>query len=254
MIAALSSTTLTNAIDDKQTRFAVGSTSGINGLGSLTSPQSVLIVGGEVMYVTSVPVSGIVEVNRGVAGAGGTRARKHAASTTVYFGSRSVLDFQRTGEDGLVGLAGDPGSAGLPFYRLPLGVRAVDPNTGYEYLLCDYQAVFAIGDWVAIDAQGLASALSTSTKGRVGIITEVTVSDNWGWVLVAGQATAKHTSDVTTGCVLKAGAGTVDLSTSTGGNVVFNASVTTLGSSANDLGTAYINNPWVYGLTTDIVP
>lgn len=251
MIAAVSFTTLSNAIDDKQTRFLVASTTGINGLGSLTSPQSLIVVGGEAMLVLNVPVSGMVEVTRGV---NGTRARKHPASCVTWFGAKGVFDFSRFGEDGLVGLAGDPGSAGLPFYRLPRGIRVVDPNTGYEYLLCDYQQVNAIGDWVAIDADGLATTLSTTTKGRVGLITEVTVSDNWGWVLVVGSGTAKHTSDVTTGCVLKAGTGTVDLSSSTGGNVVFNASVTVIGSSANDLGTAYLNNAWVYGLTTDIVP
>lgn len=251
MIAALSSSTLSAAIDASQTRFAVGSTTGINGLGSLTSPQSMIVVGGEAMLVLNVPVSGVVDVTRG---ADGTRARKHASGTTFWFGAKSVFDFRRNGEDQLVGLTGDPGAAGLPFYRLPLGIKVVDPNTGYEYRLVDYQAVFAIGDWVAIDAAGLASGLSSTTKGRVGIVTEVTSSDNWGWVLVAGSATAQHTSDVTTGCVLKAGTKTVDLSSSAGGNIVFSATITTLGSSANDLGTAYIDNPWVYGLTTDIVP
>jgi len=250
MIAALSNTTLTNAIDASQNRFALASTTGISGLGSLTTPQSVLVVGGEAMLVQSVPASGLVEVIRGVGG----RVRKHAASTKVWIAAKTQIDFTRFGEDGLMGLTGDPGASGLPFYRLPLGSRVVDPNTGYEYLLCDYQQVNAIGDWVAIDADGLATSLSTTTKGRVGIITEVTVSDNWGWVGVVGSFTAKHTSNVTTGCVLKAGSATVDISDSAGGNVVFNATITVLGSSANDLGTAYINNPWVYGLTTDIVP
>lgn len=251
MIAALASTTLTNAIDDKQTRFVVGSSSGVNGLGSLTSPQSVLVVGGEAMLVLNIPASGFVEVMRG---ANGTRVRKHPAAATVFIGAKTAFDFGRFGEDGLIGLAGDPGSGGLPFYRLPLGLKVMDPQTGFEYRLCDYQAVFAVGDWVAIDANGLASALSSTTKGRVGLVTEVTTSDAWGWVLVAGSATAKHTTGVTTGCALIAGASTVDISTSAGGNVVFNASITALGTSANDLGTAYIDNPWVYGLTTDIIP
>lgn len=250
MIAAVSSTTLSAAIDASQTRFAVGSTTGINGLGSLTSPQSMLVIGGEPMLVLNVPVAGVVDVARGVDG----RARKHGTTATVWFGAKTLFDVKRNGEDQLVGLAGDPGAAGLPFYRLPLGVKVMDPNTGYEYRMVDYQAVFAIGDWVAITAAGLASALSTTTKGRIGIITEVTSSDNWGWVLVSGSATASHTSDVTTGCVLKAGTATVDLSSSAGGNIVFNATITVLGSSANDLGTAYIDNPWCYGLTTDIVP
>lgn len=250
MIAALSSTTITNAIDEKQTRFLVGSTTGINGLGSLTSPQSLIVVGGEAMLVLNVPVSGMVEVTRG---ANGTRARKHAAATTLYSGAKTAFSFSQFGEDGLVGLTGDPGAAGLPFYRLPLGVKVMDPNTGYEYRLCDYQAVFAVGDWVSIDAAGLASAVGANTKGRVGIITEVTSSDNWGWVGVAGSFTAtRASSSVTTACVLKTGTGTADISTSAGGNVIFNATYTAV--TGNTSGTAYIDNPYCYGLTTDIVP
>lgn len=249
MIAALSSTTLTPAIDDKQTKFALGSTTGINGLGSLTSPQSLIVVGGEPCLVLNVPVSGVVEVARGAGG----RARKHPAGTTVWFGAKTIFDFQRFGEDGVIGLTGDPGASGLPFYRLPLSIKVMDPNTGFEYRLCDYQAVFAVGDWVSIDANGLASALGTGTKGRVGIVTEITVSDNWGWVGVAGSFTAtRATSTVTTGCVLKAGTAAAALSDSAGGNVIFNATYTAV--TGNTSGTAYIDNPWCYGLTTDIVP
>lgn len=250
MIPALTGTTLSAAIDGRQNRFALGSTSGINGTGSLTSPQSKIVVGGEAMLVQSIPVSGVVEVMRGV---DGTRARAHASGATVYAGAKTLFDFTRTGEDGLIGLAGDPGTSGLPFYRLPLGVKVVDPNTGYEYRLCDYQAVFAAGDWVVIDAAGLASALATGSKGRVGVITETTSSDNWGWVGVAGSFTAtRGTSTVTTACVLKAGAAVAALGDSAGGNVIFNATYTAV--TGNTSGTVYIDNPWVYGLTTDIVP
>jgi hypothetical protein len=248
-IAALTSTTLSAAIDRTQTRFQVASTSGINGLGSLTSPQSLIVVGGEAMLVLNVPISGYVEVTRGAS----TRARSHASGTTVWIGAKTQFDASRFGEDGLIGLTGEPTAAGLPYYRLPLGNKVMDPNTGFEYRLCDYQAVFAVGDWVIIDASGLASALGTGSKGRVGIITEVTVSDTWGWVGVAGSFTAtRSSSSVTTGCVLKAGTAAADISTSTGGNVIFNATYTAV--SGNASGTAYIDNPWCYGLTTDIVP
>jgi hypothetical protein len=254
MVTALSSTTLSAALDNKAIEFAVSSTTGMSAASS-TAPGTILVVGAEAMLVKAIPVSGTVQVMRGY---NGTHARAHASGATVFFGAASQFSFTMTTPGpgyaslGVVGLAGDPGV--LPSYRLPLGIRQMDPDTGYEYLLVDYQAVFAVGDWVVIDNAGLASAISTSSKGRVGVIVETTVSDNWGWALVVGSVTAKFTSDVTTACVLKAGSATVDISNSTGGNVIYGASCTAAPSSATDLGTAYLSNPWVYGLTTDIIP
>lgn len=135
-------------------------------------------------------------------------------------------------------------------------VEVEDRATGYVYLLVKCSdASAAVGDWWNIDQAGVAIAQTTGTKGRVGICTEVIAAANtYTWALIKGAGTAKHTSDVTTGCVLIAGTGTVNISTSTGGNVVFNASIIAVGTSATDLGTAYIDRPWTYGLTTDIVP
>lgn len=140
--------------------------------------------------------------------------------------------------------------------------RAVDPDTGYEYVLVDCAAAFQVGEWVAIDGDGLATQLSASSKGRIGIIIEAaSASDTLTWAIVVGVfAAALFTSGVTTACVLMAGTGCANISTSTGGNVIFNATCTVAPSTATSpsvgdgVGTALLNNPFCYGLTTDIVP
>lgn len=186
-IAALSSTTLTNAIDGRQTRFAVASTTGINGLGSLTAPQSTIAVDGEAMLVLNVPVSGILEVMRGV---NGTAAKAHAAASVVYYGAKTVFGFA---EDGQVGLAGDPGV--LPNYRLPLGSRK--PIGGKEYILCDFTSTVHSGVTVSISSDGLftAAPLTGAFQGSVGVVAEQTsTSDRWGWVQIYGWASAQIAS------------------------------------------------------------
>jgi hypothetical protein len=245
-IPVLSTTTLTPALDGSTRRFAVGSTTGINGLGSLTAPQTALVIGGEVMLVQNVPVSGIVEVIRGQYG---TAAKPHAASATVYFGAASR--FSTNTVDGRVGLAA-PDSA-LPVYTLPVGGRSIDHNTGYEYVLCDAGEAITAGQWVGISGAGLATVMTTGTKGRVGIAVEAAgTSDVLIWVLVVGTyASAVFDTDVTTACVLMAGAGIADISTTSGGNIIHGASCTVAPTCAG-VGTAYLNNPWCYGIENAI--
>jgi hypothetical protein len=81
-VSQLNSTTLTSAIArDAFENVVVGSTANI-------SAGSLLVFAGkgglEVARVQSVPVSGQVNLMRGV---GGTRARAHAAGTNIYIGS-----------------------------------------------------------------------------------------------------------------------------------------------------------------------
>lgn len=184
-ITALSSTTLSAAITKDQRRFAVASTSGINGLGSLTAPQSVLVIGGEAMLVLNVPVSGIVEVTRGASG----QTRPFPAGATVYFGAKSA--FAGT-EDGHVGLAGDAGldtAAGLgslPNYRLPLGAHKRD-FFGNEYILCDFTGTVFKGTPVQINADYTAAKIGITGRGAFGVAAEPGTSDQWGWVQVFGR-------------------------------------------------------------------
>lgn len=250
---ALTQTTLTNALDSSARAFLIDSTTGVQGSGSLTTEQSVIVIGSEAMLVQRVPVSGTVEVIRGFAG---TRAKAHAAGVRVFVGARSQFGFDQPGGGGsddfgdLVGLTGDPGS--FPAYRLPVGVCVFNPDDGNEYRLVDCQQANAIGDWVVIDGSGLATTLATTSKGRCGVIQEtVGASDTLSWALVAGSsANVAFTSDVTTAAYLKAGTGKADLLSSTDGNIIWGASCTVAPSSATDLGTGYLDHPWVSGVAT----
>src|SRR5690349_7907766 len=104
-VAALSTTTTSAAITKTQVRFQVASTTGINGAGSLTSPQSLLVIGNEAMLVRNVPVSGVVEVVRGF---DGTEPKAHVSGATVYFGARERFTFNIGPWKGTrVGLIGD---------------------------------------------------------------------------------------------------------------------------------------------------
>jgi hypothetical protein len=214
----------------------------------LTSPQSILVVGAEAMLVLNVPVSGVVEVTRG---ANGTRAKAHVSGGRVYFGAKTAFAFSEPGSVGsesLVGLTGDPGT--LPAFRLPVGVLVYNPDDGNEYRLVDCQASMANGSWVVITALGLASALAATSKGRCGVIQEtVGGSDTLSWALVAGtSANVQFTSGVTTACYLKAGTAIADILDSDGGNIIWGASCTAAPSSATDLGTGYLDHPWVTGV------
>ncbi|HYE88048.1 MAG TPA: hypothetical protein VEA16_16915 [Vicinamibacterales bacterium] len=245
---ALTQTTLSAALNASDRVFAIGSTTGVNPQG-ITTEGSILVIGSEAMLVQRVPVSGTVEVIRGF---GGTKARAHASGVRVFVGARSTFGFQDGGPApdmfGLVGLTGDPGS--LPAYRLPVGVVVFNPDDGNEYRLVDCQASMAIGAWAVIDGNGLASALAATSKGRCGVIVEtVGGSDTLSWALVAGTSSSvQFTSNVTTACYLKAGAAIADILDSDGGNIIWGATCTAAPSSANDLGTGYLDHPWVTGV------
>lgn len=86
---AITGTTLSGAITAYATQFAVASTTGITAPVTTTgSGVTLLYVEAELMYVTGVPVSGVVQVIRGV---GGTKAVAHLTSTPVLSGA--VTDF-----------------------------------------------------------------------------------------------------------------------------------------------------------------
>lgn len=73
----LNTTTNTNALNDSDQTFVVGSTTNITAGDSLFAPRS-----GETMRVIAVPVSGTVTVRRGQAGPS-TRTKSLAASSTL---------------------------------------------------------------------------------------------------------------------------------------------------------------------------
>ncbi len=185
------------------------------------------------------------EVRRGMKG---TQSLKHANGTVVTLGTGATFG---PNTDVGIEISGYVGDLGTP--TLPIGSRYVDPNTGYEYLLCDSAAAYIVGEWVVITADGVASQLSTTSKGRVGVVVEaVGSSDKLFWVMVKGSfASANFTSDVTTAMQLAASTGTLNWPTSDAAALVRNVSCISAPSTATSpglgggVGTAYLNNPWV---------
>lgn len=146
-------------------------------------------------------------------------------------------------------------------YRGPFGRRFIDPATGNEYLLADAQEAFDAGEWCVINADGQASQLTNTSKGRVGIVVAAAAtSDLAVWVQVVGKYAGGYcSSNVTTGGILIAPAtsdvGIVNEMSSTDANVVFGAAAITVAVSTvspTTFGTAtatfYLSNPWVTGV------
>src|SRR5688572_7695361 len=107
-VAALNTTTLTNAISAGDNDFAVGSTTNI-------SVGSMLVIAGtggpEACKVQAIPVSGRVQVLRGWAG---TIARAQPASALIYIGAPDAFKAIVTTQAAIVG---NPGA--FPDFLVP---------------------------------------------------------------------------------------------------------------------------------------
>lgn len=176
-VTALNSTTLTNAISaSDNVGIVVGSTTNI----SVGSYLALAGKGGyELVKVQAIPVSGQVNVMRGV---GGTRARAQAAGITVWIGNPA--DFKQV-RDNAAAVVGD--SSGLPDFCLP-GTRARD-CAGNEYVMVDLTFTGFVGVGVNISHDGLYTATvlaSTTTGSAVGILAEEGTSNQWAWAQVYG--------------------------------------------------------------------
>jgi hypothetical protein len=175
---ALNTNTLSEAVfvgQDPSVSFTVGSTSNIT-VGSLLVAAG---TGGmEVMKVQEIPISGRVNVLRGV---GGTQARKHPSGTLVYIGTPELF---RQVRDNAAGIVGD--NNGLPEYLIP-GSRARD-GAGNEYVLVDLTMTAVLGATVLISKDGLFTAqiLSATLEGPVGLLVEGGTSTQWGWAQIYG--------------------------------------------------------------------
>ena len=113
---------------------------------------------------------------------------------------------------------------------IPLGTRATDAN-GNEYCFVDFGSSpsatgFVYGSWVVFDNAYLATILTTTARGFVGIVMSgsggqtVTATLRYGWVQIYGVHTgALGTSGVTTDtgliAVVTTDVGYVDKATST---------------------------------------
>jgi len=81
-----------------------------------------------------------------------------------------------------------------------LGVHGFDTE-GNEYVYVDFQSSMAAGEWVVFDSAFAATAIATTSRGWVGVvISTVSASDRYGWVMVRGTHSAAWvTSDSSLG-------------------------------------------------------
>lgn len=80
-----------------------------------------------------------------------------------------------------------------------VGTRAFDVD-GNEYVYVDFQESCIAGEWVSFDSTYLATQLTSTSRGFVGVVIgTVSASDRFGWVQVRGVHTAAWaTSGATT--------------------------------------------------------
>ncbi len=86
-------TTLTNAIDQRDTTFVVGSTSGMTA--STSSTSTYILIDKELMKLTAIPVSGTVTVSR--TNQGGSNPVRHSAGVYVVYGKVGTWNAAQTG-------------------------------------------------------------------------------------------------------------------------------------------------------------
>jgi hypothetical protein len=121
-----------------------------------------------------------------------------------------------------------------------LGTRWKD-NDGNEYQIVDFQQALVAGEFVVIDSGNLASRLTATSHGRVGVVCgSPTTSDTKGYVQIYGlYAGAAGTSGVATSNLLMPNASWFDIgvvdglpTSSAGGTQIYNAFAYTAADSA----------------------
>lgn len=247
-------TTLSAALDANQVTILTAASTGF-------AIGKYVIIGKEAMLLVAVDTTNNVHsVKRGMKG---TPAMPHASGAIVTLGASSA--FGPVTNEGIV-VAGYTGGGINCVPTLPIGSRKIDPDTGYEYILCKSASAHVAGEWVSISVAGVSTILDSTTKGRVGVVVEAPgAASKLHWVMVVGSyssALFAHTAGaVTTATALLAASGTIPgaLSAITTCNLqqtaVFNAintSAITCGScpiTGANPGTVYLNNPWTNGIS-----
>jgi hypothetical protein len=158
-------------------------------------------------------------------------------------------------------------TVGTSEYKGLFGYVFLDPNNPRDkYMLVDCQESLAVGEIVVIDKDGLASQITSSSCGQVGmIVATVSGSDTAAWAQIAGElSNAVVTSGVTTAAFLIAPAttdmGYLDILTSAEANVVYGGRAITAASTATSpgglalaLSDLHFSNggAWVYGINSN---
>jgi len=144
-----------------------------------------------------------------------------------------------------------------------LGQRFADKD-GNEFMLVDCTEAFVAGEWVVISPNAQASQITSTSRGRVGIVMSTpTTSDTYAFVQVYGTCDiAIVSSGVTSAGVLFApvtsDVGYADLGTTTTANTIFGAFSRSAASTATTpggwssapigIGSVELNYPYVLGI------
>lgn len=188
--AILNTSTLSVALTAETNDFTVGSTSNI----AVDQYLVIAGVGGiEAVRVQAIPVSGRVQVIRGV---GGTRARAHPSGTRFFIGTPD--QFQGLKDGVIAGVSGNPAQFGD--YLLP-GLRYAD-GAGNIYILVELTATTYGGSLCGISNDGLytASPVKGGThQGAVGLCVDPGTSDQYVWLQIFGYNGYAQSKSATTG-------------------------------------------------------
>lgn len=169
----LNTVTCSEAITVGQGRFTVSSTASI-AVGDL------MVFGQEAMEVVAIPVSGQVDVTRGVAG---TIARAVRSGSRAFTGTPDKFTAIREWSS-LTGLTGNADT--FPQFLLP-GQKAID-GYGNQFTMVELTQTVVPGATVVISRDGnfTAAVLTSTDQGLVGITTENGSSDQYTWVQTKG--------------------------------------------------------------------
>lgn len=175
-VAALNTSTLSEAITSETNEFTVASTANI-------SVGNLLVIRDEAVKVQAIPVSGRVKVMRGV---NGTFARAHASGQRFFIGAPDAFKASRESLLARVGASGV-----YPDYLLP-GQRATD-GAGNEYVLLELASTTYGGTSVLISRDGLYTAipLADGQAGSVAVTVEANSSAQYAWGQIYGRARAQ---------------------------------------------------------------
>lgn len=179
-VNVLNTSTLSEDIAKDTDTFTVGSTANIS-VGQLLCIAGT--AGKEMVKVQVIPVSGRVNVVRGV---NGTRALSHKSGTRFFIGDGDdFINVRDASPNQYISLTGFPGT-GIIDYALP-GTRARD-GAGNEYVCVELTATVLLGATVLISKDGnyTAAQITSTSVGNVGVMVEGATSDQYAWALVCG--------------------------------------------------------------------
>lgn len=172
-VTGFNTTTLSEALTAETNDFTVNSTANI-------TAGDLLVIRNEQVKVLAIPVSGRVQVKRGI---NGTEARAHPTGHRLFIiANPEDTKVNTKGQLAMVGASGN-----FPDYLFP-GQRATD-GAGREYILVQLSTAMFSGATVSISLDGLftASKLLSTSQGPVGVLVEEATSNQYAWAQIYGE-------------------------------------------------------------------